>query len=92
MAIATTCVAIKSTQSAAATLTGALTATSFLLVPRIPEFVAEAGGVRGGLMLFLYNLLPHFEIFDRMNWGLIIYDEVHLLPAPVLLKSYYQHD
>ena len=49
---------------AAATLTGALTATSFLLVPRIPEFVAQAGGLRGGLLLFLYNLLPHFEIFD----------------------------
>lgn len=26
---------------------------------------------------------PHFELFNRRNWGLIIYDEVHLLPAPV---------
>lgn len=26
---------------------------------------------------------PHFSIFNRANWGLIIYDEVHLLPAPV---------
>ncbi|MBQ3647222.1 MAG: DEAD/DEAH box helicase, partial [Spirochaetia bacterium] len=26
---------------------------------------------------------PHFEIFKKNNWGLIIYDEVHLLPAPV---------
>jgi DNA excision repair protein ERCC-3 len=26
---------------------------------------------------------PHFEIFDKEDWGLIIYDEVHLLPAPV---------
>jgi DNA excision repair protein ERCC-3 len=26
---------------------------------------------------------PHFRIFDRHDWGLIIYDEVHLLPAPV---------
>jgi DNA excision repair protein ERCC-3 len=26
---------------------------------------------------------PHFELFDARNWGLIIYDEVHLLPAPV---------
>ncbi|MFA7232575.1 MAG: DNA repair helicase XPB [Terrimicrobiaceae bacterium] len=25
----------------------------------------------------------HFAIFDRRNWGLIVYDEVHLLPAPV---------
>lgn len=26
---------------------------------------------------------PHFGIFQAQNWGLIIYDEVHLLPAPV---------
>lgn len=26
---------------------------------------------------------PHFSIFHERNWGLIIYDEVHLLPAPV---------
>ncbi|HKA06809.1 MAG TPA: DNA repair helicase XPB [Gemmataceae bacterium] len=26
---------------------------------------------------------PHFKIFDERDWGLIVYDEVHLLPAPV---------
>jgi len=26
---------------------------------------------------------PHLNLFHRRNWGLIIYDEVHLLPAPV---------
>lgn len=26
---------------------------------------------------------PHFSLFNERNWGLIIYDEVHLLPAPV---------
>ncbi len=26
---------------------------------------------------------PHFSIFRERNWGLIIYDEVHMLPAPV---------
>ncbi len=25
----------------------------------------------------------HFSLFDDGNWGLIVYDEVHLLPAPV---------
>jgi DNA excision repair protein ERCC-3 len=25
----------------------------------------------------------HLELFDSRDWGLIIYDEVHLLPAPV---------
>ncbi len=26
---------------------------------------------------------PHFKLFDQCDWGLIVYDEVHLLPAPV---------
>lgn len=26
---------------------------------------------------------PHFSIFTKRKWGLIIYDEVHMLPAPV---------
>ena len=26
---------------------------------------------------------PHFHLFNERDWGLIIYDEVHLLPAPV---------
>ena len=26
---------------------------------------------------------PHFSIFSENNWGLVIYDEVHMLPAPV---------
>src|SRR5207249_2920837 len=26
---------------------------------------------------------PHFSLFTNHDWGLIIYDEVHLLPAPV---------
>ncbi len=29
------------------------------------------------------DAFPHFQIFNARNWGLIIYDEVHLLPAPV---------
>lgn len=28
-------------------------------------------------------LFPHFDIFRKHRWGLIIYDEVHLLPAPI---------
>jgi len=26
---------------------------------------------------------PHLRLFEERNWGLIIYDEVHMLPAPV---------
>jgi len=29
------------------------------------------------------GVYAHLELFDAKNWGLIIYDEVHLLPAPV---------
>lgn len=29
------------------------------------------------------NEFAHLELFTHQNWGLIIYDEVHLLPAPV---------
>ncbi|MEM5947649.1 DNA repair helicase XPB [Spirochaetia bacterium 38H-sp] len=29
------------------------------------------------------DFYPHFDLFIKHNWGLIIYDEVHLLPAPV---------
>ncbi|MCY0904795.1 DNA repair helicase XPB [Arthrobacter sp. H14-L1] len=29
------------------------------------------------------GLYPHLELLDANNWGLIIYDEVHLLPAPI---------
>lgn len=29
------------------------------------------------------DTFKYFEIFDAKNWGLIIYDEVHLLPAPI---------
>ena len=31
----------------------------------------------------LASWYPHLGVFDRTEWGLIIYDEVHLLPAPV---------
>ena len=37
---------------------------------------APAGGER-------FPRLPHLDLFEERDWGLIIYDEVHLLPAPV---------
>lgn len=30
---------------------------------------------------------PHFDLFGARKWGLIVYDEVHLLPAPVFRIS-----
>ena len=29
------------------------------------------------------DIYPHFSLFRNGRWGLIIYDEVHMLPAPV---------
>ncbi|RZS87538.1 DNA excision repair protein ERCC-3 [Motilibacter rhizosphaerae] len=29
------------------------------------------------------GVYPHLEVFDARDWGLVVYDEVHLLPAPV---------
>ena len=29
------------------------------------------------------GVYTHLELFDARDWGLIIYDEVHLLPAPI---------
>lgn len=29
------------------------------------------------------GLFPHMEVFSAEDWGLVVYDEVHLLPAPV---------
>lgn len=52
-----------------------------------------AGKALGPVTLTTYQMLthrpdksedfPHLKVFDQQDWGLIIYDEVHLLPAPV---------
>jgi DNA excision repair protein ERCC-3 len=61
-----------------------------------PEHIAEyTGEVKeiGPVTLTTYQMLthrpdrvedfPHLRLFQERDWGLIIYDEVHLLPAPV---------
>jgi DNA excision repair protein ERCC-3 len=61
-----------------------------------PEDIAEYTGDSkeiGPVTIATYQIItyrpdkeedfPHFKIFDQRDWGLIIYDEVHLLPAPV---------
>ncbi|MBK9710586.1 MAG: DEAD/DEAH box helicase [Kouleothrix sp.] len=63
----------------------------------VPEAqIAEYTGERKGIApvtLSTYQMLthrpvkdgdqPHLRLFSEREWGLIIYDEVHLLPAPV---------
>ena len=41
----------------------------------------KRGTKNSGLSMF--EEFPHFDLFNKRNWGLIVYDEVHLLPAPV---------
>lgn len=61
-----------------------------------PDDIAEYTGEQkntGPVTLTTYQILtwradregdfPHLELFRARPWGLIIYDEVHLLPAPV---------
>ncbi|MCS7045543.1 MAG: DEAD/DEAH box helicase [Gemmataceae bacterium] len=61
-----------------------------------PSEIAEYSGEKkslGPVTVATYQILthrsdknedfPHFKLFDERDWGLIIYDEVHLLPAPV---------
>ena len=61
-----------------------------------PEDVGEYTGARKEIRpitIATYQVLvwrpdkdadyPHFDIFRKEKWGLIVYDEVHLLPAPV---------
>jgi DNA excision repair protein ERCC-3 len=63
-------------------------------VPRrqIGEYTGEKKEIRP-ITVATYQILtwrpdkggdfPHFSLFRSRDWGLIIYDEVHLLPAPV---------
>jgi DNA excision repair protein ERCC-3 len=59
-----------------------------------PEDIGEYSGERKEIRpitIATYQVLiskskgeyAHLAVFDKQDWGLIIYDEVHLLPAPV---------
>ena len=47
------------------------------------ELADEEEGLSTGPMPLAPEHYPHFGLFDSQDWGLIVYDEVHLLPAPV---------
>jgi ABC-type transport system involved in multi-copper enzyme maturation permease subunit len=51
-------------KDAAASISYVLTAAAFVVVPRIPEFMTREVGLRGNILMFFYNLMPHFEVFD----------------------------
>jgi len=68
------------THDAAAALTYVLTGTSFLLLPKIPGYLASQAGVRSTLLLVLYHALPHFEVFDMRKR--MVHDYGPLPPLP----------
>lgn len=59
---------------------------------QVAEYTGESKSIRP-VTVATYQILtwrpekdgpyPHFSLFRERNWGLIIYDEVHMLPAPV---------
>ena len=63
-----------------------------LLSEELGEYSGEVKEIRS-VTLSTYQMLTYrksrqdefknFALFDQENWGLVIYDEVHLLPAPV---------
>ncbi len=60
---------------------GAVTLSTYQMLTsrkRSKKEDAENANDEGGLESY-----PHMEVFRQQDWGLIIYDEVHLLPAPI---------
>jgi DNA excision repair protein ERCC-3 len=67
-----------------------LIARTSLTDAEIGEYSGERKDIRP-ITIATYQILisrakgeyRHFAVFDAEDWGLVIYDEVHLLPAPV---------
>jgi DNA excision repair protein ERCC-3 len=67
-----------------------LVARTSLTEEEIGEYSGERKEIRP-VTIATYQVLTrrtqgeyrHLELFDSRDWGLIVYDEVHLLPAPV---------
>lgn len=57
---------------AAATLSYVFSLAAFAIVPRVPEFVVQTQGIKSALLLIIYHVLPHFEVFDMRRR--VIYD------------------
>lgn len=75
-----------------------IVARTTLTEDQIGEFTSERKAI-GEVTITTYQMLTwrprknslpvHFRLFHEANWGLIIYDEVHLLPAPIFRESAY---
>lgn len=71
-----------------------LLARTSLTEDEVGEYTSRSKEVRP-ITIATYQMLatrrsefwPHLELLDGQDWGLIIYDEVHLLPAPVFRRT-----
>ena len=89
MAQATTLILVTNTVAARQWRNELLARTS-LTPEEIGEYSGQSKEIRP-VTIATYQILTakrkgvyaHLEVFDARNWGLILYDEVHLLPAPV---------
>ena len=89
MAQATTLILVTNTV-AARQWRSELLARTTLTEDEIGEYSGQSKEIRP-VTIATYQILTskrkgvyaHLELFDARNWGLILYDEVHLLPAPV---------
>jgi DNA excision repair protein ERCC-3 len=67
-----------------------LIARTSLTAEEIGEYSGERKEIRP-VTIATYQILttrragvfPHLDVFGARDWGLVIYDEVHLLPAPI---------
>src|SRR5256886_2395721 len=67
-----------------------LLARTTLTEAEIGEYSGERKEIRPGtigtyqvLTVRRGGVFPHLDVFGARDWGLVIYDEVHLLPAPI---------
>jgi len=69
---------------------GGLLNRTTLTPDQIGEYSADVKEIRP-VTIATYQMLahrvhgtyPHFAVMDQNDWGLVVYDEVHLLPAPI---------
>ena len=64
------------TYGAAASMSYVVIASSFCMLPRIPEMLVGVRGARATVLSAVYYLFPHFELFDMRlrivhEWGMV---------------------
>jgi len=100
VAAAAVALSTRMSYGAAAAMAFVLIAVDYMLLPRVPAFVADAGGARATAMMVVYYLLPHLEVFDMRRrvvhdwgpapWGAVIEAVVYaaVVAAAIMLLAW----